>query len=48
MSKPSKDSMKDLAAQKQAYLESELNQVRHTIRETKEWGYDTIEMTMDF
>ena len=42
-SRHARESMRDLAEQKKAYLESELNQVRHSINEAKKWGYDVIE-----
>ena len=45
-SRHARESMRDLAEQKKAYLESELNQVRHSINEAKKWGYDVIEFQM--
>lgn len=41
-----RESMKDLAEQKEAELKSELNEVRHEISQTQEWGFDQIEFTM--
>ena len=35
-----------MAQQKKSELESELNELRYTIDETKKWGYDQIEFNM--
>ena len=43
-----KESMDSLEAQKKAYLESELGELRYKIKEQKAYGYDQIEMQASF